>query len=268
MTTTSVQVKQRGCGYPKKNVIYMVVDAKDGKLYNTPTWAFALCPTRPLPEDFKMAAQGMELRPRLQGYDMAGQPVYEHNKEGKEIYDIWDWIGAHNYPNPLDWFMEVMELGFHQLIERSTDFSKITAETKYYAVHVRAYISKPHELYMNAMRADCPKQIELHDRPTADFLASTIDCCFGLLYGDVLEGKATNGDKRKIMRTMPSFSYQAWAPEDPNREHTAAAFFCIPFGRMGRWQIYRDDEPDTEKLALKALESLDARLQNIKIVQI
>jgi hypothetical protein len=261
------QTHKRGCGYPQLNKIYMVVDSKDGKMYNTPTWAFALCPTRPLPEEFKLSAQGMEFRPRVQGYDMQGNQVLEHNKDGKIIYDIWDWIGEHNYPNPLDWFLEVIELGFHQLIERTADFAKITSETKYYAVHARAYIDKPHELY-TAERADCPKEIELHDHPTQEFLANTTECCFGLLYGDVVNGKLSNGDKRKVTQTMPSFMYQAWAPEDPKREHVPAAFFCLPFGRMGRWQIYRDAMQDETQLALKALEALDAKLQNIKIVQI
>jgi hypothetical protein len=265
---TTTQVLKRGCGYPQAGKIYMVVDTHDGKMYGTPTWAFTLCPTRPLPDDFKLSAQGMEFRPRLQGYDMNGNQVFEHNKEGKIIYDIWDWIGAHNYPNPLDWFLEVMELGFHQLIERTADFYKITSETKYYAVHARGYINSPIDLYKSSMRADCPKQIKDHDAPSDAFLAFSTDCCFGLLYGDVIEGTPDKKGERRILRTMPSFTYQAWAPEDPKREHTAAAFFCLPFGRMGRWQIYKDEEKDTEKLALKALEALDAKLQNIKIVSL
>ena len=260
----TVQISKRGCGFPQVGKIYMVVDSREGKLYGTPTWAFTLCPTRPL-GDLELSAQGMTLMPRLRGYDMQGQGVYEQNKEGKVIYDIWDWIGEHNYPNPLDWFMEVMELGFHQLIERTTDFYKITAETRYYAVHKRAYICKPSELYRDPKHAECPKQIPIHMEPTDDFLNTTTDCCFGLLYGDVVDG-LTDGTDRGVIRHMPSFSYQAWAPADEKREHEAAAFFSIPFGRMGRWQIYKDEEQHTEELALKALESLDQRLQNIKVV--
>ena len=256
----------RGCGLPQVNKSYAVVDVKDGKVAGVPVWAFAICPTMPLPDDFDLAKQGMELRPR-QKYvlnpDMSTSIVTEKNREGKDIYDVWDWVGENNYPNAMDWLEEVMKLGFHQLVQRTLRFDLLTPESNYYAVHAHAGIKNSEQYWLNLKDRNCPKDNPDH---MAISTAAYDQTCHRILYNALIDGEPEK-DSDIVTRKMPAFQYSGKAVM-PDTEFYPAAFFKLPIGRLAYWKIYQDKQADPQQLALKALEALDQRLQTVKIVPI
>jgi hypothetical protein len=261
----SFQIHKRACGYPKAGKIYLYIPAGDeGKFAGKPTFAFALCPTWPLPDGFGLSAQGMQLRPQMRD----GQQVI--NAEGKPVFDMWDWIGEGQYPNPMDWFMEITKLGFHQLVQRTLEFDKLTPESMYYAVHRRAHIFRAHELMgqLPAGLMPCPKHIPLHDLPSQDYIRDGSDTCFRLLQTDLMGNKEDAGTH--ITRGMPSFSYFGWVTriEQKEDEYQAAAYVSLPIGRLAQFLVYKDPAENSHEKALAELEKLDAKLQRVKIVEL
>jgi hypothetical protein len=262
--TNQIHIIKRGCGWPVAGKIYMSVPATEekGGFYGTPIWDFVVCPTAPL-GTFEISAQGMT--------DVSRQCT---NAEGKEIFDIWDWIGASNYPNPTDWLLEADKFGFHQLIERTFPFEKLTPESMYLAVHPRAGIKDIVPYYHNRIHTDypdCPQNHELHITPTEEWLNLMPDTCAGLFFNDLVEGNKLAG-AREVERAMPSFNYQGFSAPikslEDSENHYPAIFFKLPIGRIGDWLVYEDSAEKTHEDALKELERLDKKLQRIQIVQL
>jgi len=258
------KIVKRGCGWPSKGKIYISVPTNEekGGFYGTPIWDFVVCPTVSL-GTFELSAQGMT--------DISRQCT---NTEGKEIFDIFDWIGASGYPNPTDWLLEVDKFGFHQLIERTFPFEKLTPESMYFAVHPRAGIKDVVPYYQNRLHTDypdCPQGHERHIAPTEDWLKLAPDTCAGLLFNDLIEGVGT-AIPRGVVRNMPSFTYNGFsAPAESlenNENHYPAIFFKLPIGQLGSWLVYEDNAEKTHKDALKELERLDERLKQIRVVQL
>jgi hypothetical protein len=194
------------------------------------------------------------------------------NKEGKEIFDIWDWIGGGAYPNPSDWLLEVSHLGLHQLIERNARFDLLTVESYYIAIHARANIVDPYEFYENRRDGDdfpvCPYEYPAHLDLSVAFLEEK-QTCPSILFNDLIKGEpTTNG--REVIRKMPSFSYKGYMSPlgalDP--EHLPAAFFKAPIGAIGTFLVYEDPEQNEHVKALKALEALDEALSRVEIVSL
>jgi hypothetical protein len=253
---------------PQPGKAYIVVDVDEkGEVAGMPVWAFAICPTIPLTDNFDISRQGMDLRPRythalnLETIKTDIFPVF--NKEGKQVYDMWDWIGAENYPNPMDWLEEVMKLGFHQLVQRTLQFNLLTPESNYYAVHARAGIVDPTPYWRNVGARKCPRDIPDHNDNHVDFGIT----CHRILYDALVDGEPLGKDTDAVKRTMPSFTYTGAKVLD-GTEFYPAAFFKLPIGRMAYWRVYEDKEMHTEKAALDALKSLDERLQVVKIVSL
>lgn len=262
--SNKIRIVQRGCGWPQAGKIYLSVPTaeEEGGFYGTPIWDFVLCPTASL-GTFKLSAQGMTDVSR--GYT---------NAEGKEIFDIFDWIGAGSYPNPTDWLLEVDKFGFHQLIERTFPFEKLTPESMYFAVHPRAGIKDVVPYYLNRLHTDypdCPQGHEQHVAPTEDWLKLAPDTCAGLLFNDLV-GFSKWESGRKVERIMPSFTYQGFsAPTESladNENHFPAIFFKLPIGLIGNWLVYEDSAEKIHEDALKELEKLDEKLKRIQIVQL
>jgi hypothetical protein len=258
-----IQIVQRGCGWPKAGKIYLNIlsDGKKG-FYNMPVYSFLLCPPQNF-ESFGLSKQGMLCQSRG-----------ATNKDGKEIFDIFDWIGESGYANPTDWIEEQKKLGFHQLIEKSFPFEKLVPESCYFPVHPRAGIKDTIPYFTRRKVLEdvpvCPKDHPFHIQSPIEFLETNPEICTGLLWNDVIEGEKEKG--RKVNRIMPSFQYEAYAA--PNNKlaqrenHFPAAFMRIPIGLMAQFLVYEDKEEHTEQQALKELDKLDAKLKRIQIVQL
>jgi hypothetical protein len=187
------------------------------------------------------------------------------NSEGKPVFDMWDWIGEGQYPNPMDWFMEITKLGFHQLVQRTLEFDKLTPESCYIGVHARAGIVPVGILYdhMPDELPPCPKQNKDHGKGS-----TTSQTCFSLLDDDLVDLSVKPGEK--VVRQAPSFTYTGWTTtlDQKPENYQPAAFVKLPLGRLVQFLVYKDKELDTHKTALDELKKLDDKLQRVKLVEL
>jgi hypothetical protein len=201
----------------------------------------------------------MQLIPQMKD----GQQVI--NGEGKPVFDMWDWIGENNYPNPMDWFMEITKLGFHQLVQRTFEFDKLTPESNYIGVHARASIV-PVELMYKKMPDDlppCPRMNKYHVKNS-----DIQETCFSLLDEDLVDLSVNPGEK--VVRQAPSFTYTGLTTvlDQKPENYQPAAFIKLPLGRLCQFLVYKDKELDTHKSALEELKKLDTKLQRVKLVEL
>ena len=254
-TQNTVQIRQRACGWPKKGSMYLNVPTG---LNGHMIWEFALCPTIPI-ED-------------LAGFGLAKNAMVLKERQGKNgiVYDLWDWIGSGNYHKPMNWFMEVKALGFHQCV-LPEHLLKITEESFYFAVHADASFGDPSRNYDTRHCKDhpqypiCPAGHKAHIELPPNY--SRMDTCFGLLFDDLL-GAPQGVPDAEVTVTMPSFEYGGYSPVDFAQEHIPAAFFRMPIGKMAKILVYRDEETLKHEDVLKVLEELDASMQRIEIVSL
>jgi hypothetical protein len=255
---STFQIRQRGCGWPIAGGTYMYVPTGFNGI---PIWNFVIDPTVQIvdPFSFGLSAIGMCLK-------SSGMT----NAEGKEIFDLWDWIGASAYPNPTDWFLEVQQLGFHQKV--SPELLKgLVPESQYYAVHSAASFEDPTIAYDTRMEHPnypiCPTNIESHIKlPDGDKLH--LFTCPGLFFSNLVQGTQADKDSRVVVREMPAFSYDGFCPTGNEGRHVPAAFFRIPIGRMVRFLVYEDVATKTHEKALKALEALDEKLKRVSLISL
>jgi hypothetical protein len=247
------KIHLRGCGLPQPGCIYIVTDSYDGKLAGRPVESFLVDPVMPIPMGdengrggFGLSCQGMEIRER---------------NVGAGIYDVWDWIGEGNYPNVLDWYLEVKELGFHQLIERSSAFELLSKESLYLAVHPKAHIYNisDHAQHVVETHGKCPKNIPEHKDLTIEWIQTIMQTCPSFWYSAML--KASKKEGIHGTRNMPSFSWDGYiAPE--GMTFAPGLFFRLPIGKISNFVVYEDKEENRHISALQALERLDAMLHN------
>jgi hypothetical protein len=257
-------IHKRGCGWPYLLGLYLSVT--ENKFSAEQMWTqMVVDPTFPLPEGFGLTGVSMILKERTL-------------QNGKTVYDLWDWIGSDHYPNPLDWLLEVMQLGFHQKVN-AEQMKYITEDSYYFAVHSRAgyvdptgpYATRiPHPEYPN-----CPTKLEAHaiqpgNAQAGDYLLA--GTCPGLFFSDIIKGTKPEKDSRVTVRNMPSFDYDGFVAQPdivPDLEYQPAAFFKLNIGRWAELWTYADNETEeqAEQKALDLLEELDAKFQRVKIVK-
>jgi hypothetical protein len=257
-TVSGVAIRQRGCGWPIAGGTYLYVKTGFG---GHPIWDFVIDPTVPVTEDFiSMSAIGMILKERPGMVDKNGNP----------IYDLYDWIGGSGYPNPLDWLLEVQQMGFHQKVN-SAQMQWLSEESLYFAVHARAGLVNLDLAYQtHVVHPDypqCPGGHEAHidAQNNGGSGLDNLGTCVGLLFDDVIKGTKPK-DNRVTIREMPSFSWDGFVPVEKDLEHQPSIFFRLPIGRMAQFLVYEDKENNTHEDALKELDNLDAKLKRIKIV--
>ena len=241
----------RGCGSaPIAGGTYASVDFKQ-----ISAWKFALCPTVAIPDEFGLSPISMMLYERID------------YRTGKSVFDIYDWIGEGGYPNPVDWLMEVQNLGFHQKMNPH-DLTKLTRESMYYAVHSRASYVDPTEAFASRLVMEgvpkCPANHEAHlqygDESKQDW-----DTCAGLLISNIVGGEKIHD--REVERTMPAFKYRGFSPAGCEGETRPGVFFALPIGIMARFLVYEDKQENAHEDALKILEELDEKLQRVTVVK-
>jgi len=256
-TGSSIGIQKRNCAWPQLGKAYLSIPVG---AYGSPIWNFLIDPT--------MTIEGLDVK-KL-GMTLLSRGCYDAN--GKEIYDIWDWIGSGAYPNPTDWLMEVAHFGLHQLIERTAQFGLLSRDSYYVAVHDRAGIVNPYELYHNRLEGNdfpiCPYDYPQHVEKMVGWLELQ-ETCPGILFNDLIKGELTGNKSREVIRKNASFSYTGYMPPDTlDTEHVPAAFFKAPFGAVGQFLVYEDKVGNDHLETLKALEALDESMQNVQIVSI
>ena len=259
--------KRRRCGLPKagKTYAYISNDREDPSGFgDTPVWNFVCDMTYPLPEGFELAPVSMLLQSRGQ-YDL----------DGNEIFDIWDWIGESNYPNFLDWILEVSNLGFHQLMNPE-HILKLSPESRYIAVHSRGAFKDPTQAYENWIQhpnyGSCfstdPQMYDLHTNMKPGD-KSHLGTCVKLMFSNIIGGSKPGPDRvTKVDSPSLTYSYDGYAPVGNEGEYQPAAFFSLPIGRMAQYLIYKDNHTNTHEKALEILKDLDGDMGNVTIVDL
>ena len=258
----TITVKPRKCGTPKLGGTYITIGDDQSGFSKFPIWKFMIDVTFPIPEDWDLCNQGMQLRPRT---NLDGS--YVVNAQGKIIYDLWDVIGQ-DYEIP-DWMYEVQYQGFHQLISKNTEYDKFTKEMNYYGCNKRGYIMNPWDYYEQRQKSpfvdwpDCPKNEPVH----LDGQVMT-QTCAGLLIQTLKKGTGTPISKgsRTVKVTLPGGDEYYGYTEIPGNEYGMAAFIKLPIGIMMDIRIYEDPNEHKEVDALKKLDALEESLKRVKIV--
>jgi hypothetical protein len=62
------------------------------------------------------------------------------------VWHIFDWVGSQHYPNVADFVEEVRRFGLSRRLPKTLDFSKLTAESRIFLVHDRAWV-QPFDAY-------------------------------------------------------------------------------------------------------------------------
>ncbi len=261
----------RGCGLPISNTAYFTTRVEET---GTPWWEFFHDPVPSVNlEELGLAAQGIRVIPRVIGYDQDG-PVFAKDDLGNIIHDMWDYVGSGSYPNLADFVLEVIELGLHRLNPKSTDFKHVSFESQYRLVHPKAVVLNPEKLYKERIQdmivyPDClcidEDEKKMHLEPAQDWLELFGHTCFGLTF-QCVEGDAQNDKGREVFRKMPWGAYSAWkSPEGYDPEFAPGWFMTIPIGLFGYWQIYQDNQDDTQS-TLNALARLEERVHRVKVI--
>jgi hypothetical protein len=252
------QIQQRGCGWPIAGGTYMYVPTGAN---GTPIWNFLIDPTVPIedPDFIGDLHIGMVLKYR--GCK---------NAEGKEIFDIFDYIGSKFYPNPSDWIMEVSHLGFHQKFNPN-DLTHLVPESMYFGIHARASFVDPTNAYderiVHPNYPKCPANHPQHVEygPGNKLELGTYP---GLFFSNIINGEApaNSSNPREVIRKMPAFEYSGYSPVGGEGETIPAIFFKMPIGRIGRILVYADADMNTHEKALETLEKLDQSMQRVSLI--
>jgi hypothetical protein len=215
LTTTSVPV--RGCGTRVRGGLYAETHlSEDGN--GLPIEAFLLDP--PLRLDFGKL-----------GVTAIGTKMIER----AGVFHLIDLVGSVHYPNVADYIEEVRRFGVSRRLSGSTDFSKLTSESRLLMGHTRGFITNFSEYAADWRHSRdpkpghpeprCPKGIVSHDQDEAPVF------CAGVYWQDVEGGKSIVG--RKVLRTMPSFSYEGTCrPDDVVPNYECAIFASFPIHRL------------------------------------
>lgn len=96
--------------------------------YGKPLEEFLWCP--PQPVDIE----------QLGGSKVGIHYMPPREVAGKEVFDVFDWIGEDSYPNVHDFIGEAQALGFSRKISSAFDFSKLSQQSWIFFIHPRGYI--------------------------------------------------------------------------------------------------------------------------------
>src|SRR5690606_32030628 len=66
--------------------------------------------------------------------------------DGKGTYHVIDWVGEQHYPMPSDFLEEGRLHGFSRKISRTTEFDKLTKDSRLIFVHPKAIITNAAEI--------------------------------------------------------------------------------------------------------------------------
>jgi hypothetical protein len=177
---------RRRCGSRQAGGVYLEVPLSK---YGLPLEDFLCDPAIRIPDELELSTRGMILRT---------------HEDGSQI--LYDWVGANNYPNVLDFVEEIRHLGLSRRIQSNFDFSQLNGKTKYCAVHPRGYVANESWYRQYAQENPlvgefgakfetpwpCPRGIHPIDH-TEDFP------CSGVWWHDIGPGHGTPTEKTRVV---------------------------------------------------------------------
>lgn len=256
----------RGCGRRHAGGVYLETPlGKKGIPFN----AALVCPPVPIDvEAMRLSARGTFLLER-QG-----------------VWHVFDRVGTQNYPNVQDFIEEARRHGVSRRIAKTTDFSKLTPDSRLILIHDRAVIEHPEDywraMYDNAVAereasgldtepesswrplAGCPRGLPEH---TSHRLGDPLprQMCHAL-YAEDIEGGEVVYDPavpyRTVERTVGETTYRARRrPDEVSPTYQAGIFMTVPIGYLA---VIRDPDDGTHAEALDRVNAsgIDVRLED------
>lgn len=246
---------KRGCGTRVPGAAYVCTDFSP---FGLPPSAFLFDPPW-VPQD-------------KEGNFHLPNPVGLHFVENKELekYDLWDWIGEHDYPFFPDFWEEFLRYGLSRRISVTADFDKLSRNSYIIGFHKRGVLSGTYHLYEH-LRDEweygtgediCPKNLAHAKEEDA----------YCIRFAWQLVGQLENDMDRYYERAMPrndpnpQFTYDAayapWWILEPRykAEWFAAAMFGLPITRI---EVVEDSIGGLHEIAV---EKLDKSITDIPFV--
>lgn len=166
--------------------------------------------------------------PEALGIPYRGVALLER-PDGSGIVDVYDWIGSEHYPNVLDMFYEIGNLGLSRRAPTNLDYSNLTRQSRICLIHERAFVTNRNACYdALAEEADhydpdalepwkCPRDRPEHDEdriwPIGSVRGATGRPMCAALWDEMVEGgdpiHDTNKAPRTIRRQVGATSYEA-----------------------------------------------------------
>ncbi len=162
-------------------------------------------------------------------------------REWAGAWHLFDRVGAQFYPNVADKVEEIRARGeSRRLNAHSTDFSRITPESRLVLLHPRAHIVNVADYYPafgNWRPADwrCPKHLAPHESAAH----APDEMCAGVWWRDLVEGVTPlaqvdpTGPLVPVRRDLPAQHYFGWArPDSVTPLYACAIFMILPLTRI------------------------------------
>lgn len=228
---------ERGCGRRQKGGVYLSTPVSDR---GVPLESFLLCPPRPVDR----AALRLE-------------PIGVQLVEIGGVTHVFDIVGRTHYPNVADMIAELKRYGASRRIAGSTDFRRLTAESRLVLLHERAIIANADRLLAvlrdeeRERRPDATGWTPLRLCPAkrVDHMAIPIDdpqpnlMCQALYWEDIEGGEAVLDPAvpwRTVDRQVGSTSYRARRrPDDLDLAYELGIFAILPIHHIA---VIRDPE--------------------------
>jgi len=180
----------------------------------------------------------------------------------KGIWHVFDIVGQEFYPNVADFVEEVRRLGLSRKVAPTTEFKKLTPQSKIILLHARAYDNN-YQHYPKETLFPCPKNAcncgecraiaRQHAIPKG---GKSLPCaCAATWWHNIEGGEPASRDSLDVVRVMPSFEYAGHArpPRIKKPDYSLAIFMRLP---INNFAVIRDPEHGTHEMAeAKASES-------------
>lgn len=236
-----LEVPVRGCGTRVKGGVYLTCGLSYDGL---PIEHFLVDAPIPLAEKQR---KDMGLTPR-------GVRLVE-NADPQRPPHVYDWVGSEYYPNVADFVEEVKRYGMSRRVPTNFDFSKLRPRSRQVLIHARAVINESAQYQLSRMGIEegykrCEKQLPEHTDLKYEGM------CASLWWEDIEGG--TPGPyaadwPRSVTRTMPAFSYTAWAkPYWAAPTYEVGVFLTLPIATI---HVIRDDQTGKHEEALSKVRT-------------
>jgi hypothetical protein len=138
---------QRGCGERQKGAAYLAIPLVPGG-----------CPIEHFLIDPPIIVNPEELGISPVGVSLLGHAA----ADGGEVHHVYDIVGREHYPTVAEFVEEARRMGISRRIAATSDFSKITAESRLLLLHSHADIANALEFPTDQ---PCPCRTEGHNDP-------------------------------------------------------------------------------------------------------
>lgn len=264
---------RRACGYRKPGKTY--VTFKQGRIPKNMTWInFVVDPVMPFEKEL-LSAQGVNVLPRIVGYDLSGNLVQAVGKDGEPIFDFYDWVSSGDYPDVAAFIEEVFRYGVSRLNPRTTQFEKMGKYSQYCLVHPNAFIDEPQAHWRQRAgiiakrlkdgKKFCIKSLPEHDDPNVDRMEYDPIMCASLWWEDITVPTESVASSRECKVQLAAGDwFTAYTPPAGSNKlvRKPAVFMHFPIAAMADFEVVIDAEENSHMDSLAALKNLKDSLRN------